>query len=139
MFRVNMRKFDALPRFAAISALIVWGITFPLLVAFGRRLDEPPTLALALGIGLACLLILLALNPGFRASNLMLWLSGGIWTGAAYQNPQVLGFAYLLVAIVTLGGAVVREREHANFSLSGPVAFISSMAVTVVVTNALAG
>src|SRR5712692_734280 len=98
--RMDIRKFDALPRLAAIAALIVWGLTFPLLAAFGRRLSEPPTLALAIGVGLASVLILLARNPNSRGSSLMLWLSGGIWTGASYENPQVLGFAYLVVALL---------------------------------------
>ncbi len=132
---MNMRYLNALPHLASIIALVVWGVTFPLLATFGRRLSEPPTLALVIGIGLASLLNLLARNPNLRASNLMFWVSGGVWTGAAYLNPQVLGFAYLVVALLTLGSAVV--REHAKFSLSGPVLFIATVLITVGVSNAL--
>jgi len=132
--RMDIRKFDALPRLAAI----VWGLTFPMLATFGRRLSEPPTLALAIGVGLASVLILLARNPNSPGSNLMLWLSGGIWTGASYENPQVLGFAYLVVALLTLGSAVLRERERGKLSLSGPAAFIAATLITVAVSTLLA-
>lgn len=137
--RISMRYLNALPQLASIFALIVWGLTFPLLNTLGKRLSEPPTLALVIGIGLASLLNLIARNPHLRPANLMLWLSGGVWTGAAYQNPQVLGLAYLLVALLTLGSAVVREREHDKFSLSGPAVFVAAVLVTTGVSNALAG
>ncbi len=128
-----MRLFDALPRFAAIATLVVWGFTLPVLASLGRRLTEPSTLLFVFGLGVASLLILFAQNPTLHASNLMLWASAGIWTAASYLNQELVGFLYLLVALLALGSAAVRERERGGFSLAGPGAFMLALVITILV------
>ncbi len=132
-----MRVLESLPRFAAIAALVVWGFTLPLLAALGHPLTDFSTFAFLAVTGVATLLILLAQKPNLRAVNLLLWVSAGLWTGASYLNQEILGFLYLLMALLTAGSAVVRERGQGGFSLTGPVAFIAALVLMIVVFQAL--
>ncbi len=134
-----MRMFDALPRFTAFATLVAWGFTLPILAGFGRRLTEFSTLVFVLGIGIASLLILYAQNPDMRGSNLMLWVSAGIWTAASYLNSQVVGFLYLLVGLLALGSAAVREQKVGRLSLAGPAGFFLALTLMIAVSLALAG
>ncbi len=134
-----MRLFDSLPRFTGIATVLVWAVTLPLLASFGRKLTEPSTLFFVLCIGLASLLILLAQNSRVAGGSWMLWVSAGIWTGAAYLNRQVVGFSYLLIALLALGSAAVGEHEHGYLSLLGAGLYAAALVITVGVSLALAG
>jgi hypothetical protein len=136
---MNIRVWNALPRFAAIAALIVWGLTLPQLATFGGHLPGPSAMAVLIGIGLATLLTLLAQHPKLRISSLMLWLGGGVWTGAAYLSTEVIALAYFIVALLTIGSAAAREREWGKFSLFGPAAFIAAMVIMIVASDLLSG
>ncbi len=133
-----MRPFDLLPRFAAITALVVWGFTLPLLATLGRRLAEPSTLFFVVCLGVASLLILFAQNPNVRRSHLMFWISAGVWTGASYLNQQIVGYSYLLVALLAIASAALREQQRRRFSLLGPVLFMVALAIMIGGSLALA-
>jgi hypothetical protein len=129
---MKKRLLDLLPRFVAVAALIVWGLTL-------LQLGGPSNLPAIIGIGLASLLTLVAQAQKNGVSGLMLWLSGGIWSGAAYVSTEVIGLAYILMALLTLGSAALRERQRAKFSLSGPTAFIAAMVIVIVAYGVLSG
>ncbi len=133
-----MRLADALPRFAGIATVLVWAFTLPLLASFGRKLTEPLTLFFVLCIGLASLLILLAQNPSSGGAAWMLWASAGIWTGAAYLNREVVGFSYLLVGLLALGSAAVKERERGHILWVGPACYAGALIITIGVSLMLA-
>jgi hypothetical protein len=121
-----------LPPLAAIAALGVWGLTL-------LRLVAPSTLSEIITTGFAALLIVLAQSQRMNFSILLFWLSGGIWSGVAYHNMEVIGFAYFVVAVLALGSAAYFEHERGKFSLSGPAAFIAAMIIALVAATTLSG
>lgn len=116
----------AIPVIATVGSLLAWGLTFLQLLAVGRETAGAHLFGIIAAAGLATLLTLFSRRDGTRFSSVPLWLSGGIWTGAAYVSSDVIVIAYFIVAILTIGSAATLESGRSGFSLSGPAVFILS-------------
>ncbi len=118
---------DTLAPVALLAALLVWGMTL-------LGLGGPSAYSEIVTIGLATLLVLSAQVVKPPISNVLLWLSGGLWAGEAYVNTQTIGLASTLIAVLTIAAAALQERRRGAFSVSGPAAFIVAMVIAIAVS-----
>jgi hypothetical protein len=125
---MNTRLVEVFSRATPIASLIVWGLVL-------LRIGGTFSLSDTVETGLASFLSLMAGSGRPGIANRMFWLSGGIWAGAAYVNLELIGLAYVLMALMTLGAAAFRERQHGKFSLSGPTAFIVAMLIVIALSS----
>lgn len=132
-----MRLPEWLPRVTLLGALVVWTLTLIVTVASGVGLGQPGTILVILALAGAFGLILLAQNPGLENAALLFWVAAGIWGAAAYLNFQMLGILDLAVGILAAATAFVLERDRRAFSFNGPLLFIASGLILVLVANYL--
>lgn len=128
---MNWRLLSVLPPLAAIAALIVWPFVLVQTATTGERNSGVAQWELVIGIAIASLLSLWAAGAKANTPSLALWLSAGLWAGASYVSADLLGLPQLAVALLTLGGAAVREHERGKTSLSGPIGFLAAIAVQI--------
>lgn len=126
-----MPSYVLLPRLTVVAALVAWGFT--VLGLFGTS-----SFAEKVAVGAAALLVLIAQKPDLKQVSLLLWLSGGIWAGAAYQSNEVIGLAYFVVAVFAIFGAAINERRQGGFSITGPVAFLAAMLIVLFAVSRIA-